>query len=184
LLEGDSPQPSPNSDASGAVHAGSCAQRTREQIACFAERHPFLQIDLLDQTPTEAVVLNALQWAAARLGAGPVCVATSSDQEAVERAAQWGRAGAVRRVEIMLGGVAQGLVKLGVGRLVIAGGETSGAAIDALGVKQLTVAPFTSPGIGLCAAVEPKPLSLCMKSGKLGAVDLFETALEALRKAA
>ena len=86
---------------------------------------------------------------------------------------KWGRAGAARRVEIMLGGVAQGLVKLGVGRLVIAGGETLGAIIDALGVKRLTVAPFTSPGIGLCATVKPKPLSLCTKSGKLGTVDLF-----------
>jgi 3-dehydrotetronate 4-kinase len=185
LLEGDSLQPFLNSDAFGAVLSGSCAERTREQIACFAERHPVLQIELLDQTPTEAVVHNALQWAAARLGTGPVCVATSSDEEAVEAAQRaWGREGAARRAEIMLGGVAQGLVNLGVGRLVIAGGETSGAAIDALGVKRLTVAPFTSPGIGLCATVEPKPISLCLKSGKLGAVDLFETALETLRKAA
>ena len=75
-------------------------------------------------------------------------------------------------------------LKLGVGRLVIAGGETSGAIIDALGVKRLTVAPFTSPGIGLCATATPKPLSLRLKSGKLGAVDLFATALEKLRKAA
>jgi 3-dehydrotetronate 4-kinase len=69
----------------------------------------------------------------------------------------------------------------GVGRLVIAGGEASGAIIDALGISRLTVARFTSPG--LCATT-PKPLSLCLKSGKLGAVDLFATALEKLRKAA
>jgi uncharacterized protein YgbK (DUF1537 family) len=92
LLEGDSPQPFPNSDASGTVLSGSCSERTREQIACFAERHPVLQI--LDQTPAEAVVHNALQWAAARLGAGPVCVATSSDQEPIEAAQRkWGREG-------------------------------------------------------------------------------------------
>jgi 3-dehydrotetronate 4-kinase len=108
LLEGDSPQPFPNTDASGAVLSGSCSERTGEQIACFAERHPVLQIDLLDQTPAEAVVHNALQWVAARLAAGPMCVATSSDQEAIEAAQpKWGREGAARRAEIMLGGVAQ-----------------------------------------------------------------------------
>jgi 3-dehydrotetronate 4-kinase len=185
LLEGGTPQPFPHSEAAGAVLSGSCAERTREQIACFAERHPVLQIDLLDQTPTETVVHNALQWAATRLSAGPVCIATSSDEAAVEAAQRaWGREGAARRAEMMLGGVAQGLVGLGVGRLVIAGGETSGAVMDALDIKRLTVAPFTSPGIGLCATSAPKPLSLCLKSGKLGAVDLFETALEKLRKAA
>jgi uncharacterized protein YgbK (DUF1537 family) len=94
LLEGDSPQPFPNTDASGAVLSGSCSERTGEQIACFAERHPVLQI--------------ALQWVAARLAAGPMCVATSSDQEAIEAAQpKWGREGAARRAEIMLGGVAQ-----------------------------------------------------------------------------
>jgi uncharacterized protein YgbK (DUF1537 family) len=57
----------------------------------------------------------------------------------------------------MLGGVAQGLVNLGVGRLVIAGGETSGAPIDALGVKRLTGAPFTSPALACAPRLSRNP---------------------------
>jgi uncharacterized protein YgbK (DUF1537 family) len=185
LLGNDAAQPFPGSGAMGAVLSGSCAERTREQIARFAEKHPVRRIDLLDPTPTEALVRDALEWAAAHLATGPVCIATSGDEAAVEAAQQaFGRKGAARRAETALCGAAQGLVKLGVGRLVIAGGETSGAIIDALGVTRLTVAPFTSPGIGLCATASPQPLSLCLKSGKLGAVDLFATALEKLGEAA
>lgn len=61
----------------------------------------------------------------------------------------------------------------------MAGGESLGAVIRALGISRLSVAPYVSPGIGLCAA--EAPLALCLKSGKPGPVDLFGAVLEQMR---
>ncbi len=83
-----------------------------------------------------------------------------------------------RRAERLLGRIAQGLVVLGVRRFVVAGGETSGAVVQALGVEQLHVAAYTRLGVGRCTAEMPTPLSFCLKSGKLGDVDMFARVLD------
>ncbi len=176
------PQTLPATEGPAAVLAGSCAERTREQVAHFGQRHPVLAIDLTENAAVEAVVQRSLDWAQQRLGREPVTVTTALDQKTVDAAqAALGKDGAARRAEAILGQIAKGLAERGMRRLVVAGGETSGAVIEALGIRRLTVAPYTTPGIGLCAVDGPRPLTLCLKSGKLGNVDLFETALERMR---
>ena len=160
-----------------AVLAGSCAERTREQIAAFAQSHPVLHLDIL--APEEESVAAGIDWAAPRLPAGPVCIATSTDPEAVARAqAALGAIAAGRRAEALLGRLACALVERGVRRLLVAGGETSGAVVEALGISELRVAPYRALGLGHCRASAPVPLALCLKSGKLGAVDMFARSLE------
>jgi len=165
-----------------AVLAGSCAERTREQVACFGQSHPVLSLDPME--PQEAGVARALDWAAARLGEGPVCITTSDDPSRVAAAqAAYGAIAAGRRAEALLGALAAGLVGRGVRRLLVAGGETSGAVVEALGISQLRVAPFRELGVGLCQAEQPVPLALCLKSGKLGSVDMFARALAGMEAA-
>jgi len=160
------------------VLAGSCSDRTREQVQFFARMRPVLRIDLLDTQPVPAVAERALAWMWQQ-APGPVCFATSSDQDAVAAAqSMLGRDGAARRAEQILGAIAILAVAQGVTGLIVAGGETSGAVVAALGIRKLSVAAFTSPGVGVCFADEPQSLALCLKSGKLGADDLFLTALD------
>ncbi|WP_043837676.1 3-oxo-tetronate kinase [Muricoccus aerilatus] len=166
----------------GAVLAGSCSDRTREQVEHFAARHPVLRIDLARMESPEAALREAADWAVSLLARGPVCVTTAGDAEAVAAAqARLGRDGAARAAEGLLGALAVALVEAGVRRILVAGGESSGAVIRSLGISRLSVAPYVSPGIGLCAAEEPLPLALCLKSGKLGPVDMFSTVLETMR---
>lgn len=168
--------PLPGTPGPAAVLAGSCAERTREQVACFGQTHPVLSLDPMQ--PLEDSMAEALDWAAARLTAGPVCITTSDDPARVAAAqAAFGAIAAGRRAEALLGGLAAGLVGRGVRRLLVAGGETSGAVVEALGITQLQVAPFRALGIGRCRAEHPVPLALCLKSGKLGSVDMFARAL-------
>lgn len=160
----------------GAVLAGSCSDRTREQIAAFAQHRPVLELDpLADHGPT---VAHALAWATPLLADGPVCITTSASPDSV--AAAQARLGAVvagRRAELLLGQVAAGLVARGVRRLLVAGGETSGGIVQALDITQLRVAPYTGMGVGICLAEAPVKLARCLKSGKLGTVDMFVHAL-------
>ncbi len=169
------PRPLPAIAGPGAVLAGSCAERTREQVALFGQSHPVLRLDPLETA--EAEIEQALAWAGARMAA-PFCITTSDDPARVAMAqAKHGAITAGRLAEALLARLASGLVQRGVRRLLVAGGETSGAVVAALGVRSLQVAPFRELGVGRCWTDVPVPLALCLKSGKLGAPDMFVRTL-------
>jgi len=94
---------------------------------------------------------------------------------------QWGAERVGARIEAVLAGVARGLVEHGVERLVVAGGETSGAVVAGLGVQRLHVGREIEPGIPWTRA-EDRPLLLALKSGNFGSPDFFATALEVSAK--
>jgi 3-dehydrotetronate 4-kinase len=158
------------------VLAGSCADQTREQIAHFQLHHPVLHLDITEADP-EQMSQRAASWVTAHAGQ-PVCVTTAGDPAVIAAVQErLGRDAAARRAETILSRLARDLVGKGYQRLLVAGGETSGAVVEALGIEELDVAPYGQPGVGICAASHPVPLALCLKSGKLGATDLFRTVL-------
>jgi uncharacterized protein YgbK (DUF1537 family) len=120
---------------------------------------------------------DAVAWAKARLGRDPVLVYTTADPEAVRRVQlELGVEAAGALVERTLGEIASGLVQEGVRRLVVAGGETAGAVMQALGVERLRIGPQIDPGVPWCAARSPLvsgALHLALKSGNFGAPDFF-----------
>ncbi|WP_239025345.1 3-oxo-tetronate kinase [Rhodoligotrophos defluvii] len=183
LLQAKVPAPLPGMDGPGVVLAGSCAAQTQAQMAAFAEYHPVLGIDLTASENVEASVARALDWAE-RQASAAVGFTTAETAESVAAAqSALGRDGAARRAEQILAALAKQLVERGTRRLVVAGGETSGAVVEALGIRRMTVAPFTRPGIGLCVTDAPEPLALCLKSGKLGSRDMFAEALATMGRA-
>jgi uncharacterized protein YgbK (DUF1537 family) len=166
----------------GAVISGSCADATMEQLDFFKKRHPVLRIDLLKAAEDDRVVDRSIDWASNRLERGPIAISTSATPDEVANIQSiLGRDNAARLAEDINGKIAAGLLDLGVRRFVIAGGETSGAVIKALGVRRMQVAPFDVPGEGYCTAVDPQPISILLKPGKVGAIDLFGSALEKMR---
>lgn len=161
------------------VLAGSCADRTREQLSIFEVQRPVLRLDPVDcaDDPAAAVAM-AVDWATARWGAGPVAVATSATPEAVERAkARLGAEQAGRLPEQLLGALAAALRARGARRFLVAGGETSGAVVEALGIRRLDVEPYEVAGVHRAVSAEDDPVSLHLKSGKLGPVDMFLSVL-------
>jgi uncharacterized protein YgbK (DUF1537 family) len=171
------PAPLPRPAGPGAVLAGSCAARTEEQLAAFGRRHPVLRLDPARLMQDDTAVAAALDWAVPRLTAGPVALATTSPPEEVARLqARHGRHRLARRIERALGRIAAGLHAAGVRHFVIAGGETSGAVLDALAVPTLDVGPYEAPGIARAASRGGDPVLFHLKSGKLGPVDMFARA--------
>ncbi len=67
--------------------------------------------------------------------------------------------------------------RLGVTRFIVAGGETSGAVVQALGIKALRIGPPIAPGVPVTQALGDKPLLLALKSGNFGGRDFFAKAL-------
>jgi uncharacterized protein YgbK (DUF1537 family) len=169
-----------------AIVSGSCSQATRSQVQAFVEAGgPAFAIDPLRLAQGEDAVGAALAWAAPRLAQGPVLVHSTAQPEAV-RAAQraLGVEAAGARVEQALAAVARGLVEAGVRQLVVAGGETSGACIQALGIGQLRIGAQIDPGVPWCHATSKGPdgvaLHLALKSGNFGGPDFFSRAFEVL----
>jgi uncharacterized protein YgbK (DUF1537 family) len=169
-----------------AVVSGSCSVATNQQVACFkAAGLPAFELDPLRLLDDQAsLVQQVLAWAAPRLPQGPVLVYSSAPADAVAQVQRrLGAAAAGSLVEQALASIAQGLVALGVQRLVVAGGETSGACVQALGISQLQIGPQIDPGVPWCYAAPQAAggdLHLALKSGNFGAVDFFAKAFAVL----
>jgi uncharacterized protein YgbK (DUF1537 family) len=161
-----------------AVVAGSCSAQSNLQVAQWTRTRPAFRIDPLRLAAGEDVAAAALAWAAPLLAAGPVLVyATEAPQAVREVQARLGGARAGELIEQCLAAVAQGLVARGVRRLVVAGGETSGAVIGALGVRALRIGPQIDPGVPWTQSLGEPRLALALKSGNFGAADFFDKAL-------
>jgi len=165
------------SDGPAAVLAGSASRATQGQVAWAKARMPHLKLDPLELDADPQVAQRALAWALERLADGPVLVYATDAPEAVAAAQhKLGRERAGRLVERAMAEVARGLREHGVTRLVVAGGETSGAVVEALGVKALRIGSQIDPGVPAVQAL-PDGLLLALKSGNFGGEDFFARAL-------
>ena len=168
-----------------AVVSGSCSLATNAQVAHFkATGRPVRAIDpaSLMHGQSEALVQQVLAWAAPLLQGGPVLVYSTAEPDAVKAVqAQLGVAEAGALVEHALAAVARGLVDLGVQQLVVAGGETSGACVQALGIAQLQIGPQIDPGVPWCHAPGDNGcVHITLKSGNFGTEDFFTKAFTVL----
>lgn len=166
-----------------AILAGSCSARTLEQIAHAAKAIPVLRMDSESLVASNGDISLALAWAKERLADGPVLIATSSDPAEVRKLqAKHGSHKASQAIEAAMGALAVGLVDHGVRRLIVAGGETSGAVVDHLHIDGFRIGEEIAAGVPALQTIG-RPggeLSMALKSGNFGGVDFFERALSKL----
>jgi uncharacterized protein YgbK (DUF1537 family) len=161
-----------------AVLSGSCSAQSIAQVAHWLKAHPGFRVDPLRLAEGADLAAAALAWAEPQLAAGPVLVYATAEPGAVRAAqARFGAQRAGEMVEQCLARVAAGLVAMGVRRLVVAGGETSGAVVKALGVSALRIGPQIDPGVPWTHSASEPRLALALKSGNFGAIDFFDKAL-------
>ena len=168
----------PTLDGYSAVVAGSASVATNGQVAEWKKTRPSYFIDPFALADGKPVVEQALEWAAERLADGPVLIyATSKPEDVKAVQAKLGVEKAGHLVEDAIAAIARGLVDRGVTKLVAAGGETSGAVVQALNVDALKIGPQIDPGVPWTLALGERAIVLALKSGNFGAVDFFEKAL-------
>ena len=173
-----------------AIISGSCSVATQGQVAHFVQHggHAY-QLDPLawsEHAPAAEIATHVLAWATPLLGKGPVLVYSTADAEQVKSVQQKrGTQQAGEHTEQVLAMVARGLVKLGVGQLVVAGGETSGACVQALGVTLMSIGAQIDPGVpwchSPCSFSSHGGLHLTLKSGNFGSTDFFSKAFISLQ---
>jgi uncharacterized protein YgbK (DUF1537 family) len=156
------------------ILAGSCSAATRRQVeVAIAAGTPALQLDPIAIADKRITVADAVNFVLAA-GDRPPLVYSSADPAAVAAVqSRLGRAAAGAVVEDFLAEVAAQLLERGVTRFLVAGGETSGAVVGALGVGALDIGPEIDPGVPWTLARDGKPIALALKSGNFGAEDFF-----------
>jgi uncharacterized protein YgbK (DUF1537 family) len=162
-----------------AVVSGSCSLATNAQVQAFITAgRPALAIDPLRVARGVDVAAEALAWAAPLLQQGPVLVYSTAEGAAIKAVqSQLGVQEAGALVERTLATIAKGLVALGVRQLIVAGGETSGACVQALGITQMQIGPQIAPGVPWCFA---SGMHITLKSGNFGGNDFFTDAFKML----
>lgn len=164
-----------------AVLAGSASQATNGQVAAWLDAgRPALRLDPLALAHGDDSIDAALAWAREQDQAVLIYATSPADEvKAIQRELGVARAGEL--VERALGLIARGLFDSGVRRLVVAGGETSGAVVQALGVQALRIGAQIDPGVpATLGQVQGEPLALALKSGNFGSRDFFAKALRQL----
>ena len=183
LPDGGAADRPPPTGGRRAVISGSCSVATRRQVALMREAHPAFRVLASDIARGDDVVGAALDWAASQ--DGPILVFATAEPDEVRAAqAAYGVAEAGAMVEGALARIAKGLIERGVGEMIVAGGETSGAVVKELGVTGLTIGPEIDPGVPWTATLERDgraPLALALKSGNFGTDDFFLKAWDRLR---
>ena len=185
LLNARATADAPPADGFRAVVSGSCSSATRHQVDLMLARCPAFRVDPLALADGHDVVGAATEWAATRLGQQPVLIyATAAPDEVKRTQTTLGVEKSALLIENALAAIAAKLVDLGVGQLIVAGGETSGAVLHALGVKRLAIGPEIDPGVPWTTAMRQKPnnrpLALALKSGNFGSSDFFLKAWNVL----
>lgn len=165
-----------------AILSGSCSVATNEQVArAKAAGIPAFRITPAEIADPAETAREAMAWAADQDPGHPVLIYATDSPENVEAVqARLGREQAGALVEQSFGHVARGMADDGYGTIVVAGGETSGAVIQALGVGALRIGPEIAPGVPWTTAIGDRPLALALKSGNFGGPDFFRDALAML----
>jgi uncharacterized protein YgbK (DUF1537 family) len=142
---------------------------------------PSFRLDPLRLAQDASHADEAIAWALDQKASGPALIYATAAPQEVRRVQQ--QLGAVRAGELAeqaFARIARGLVQAGVRKLIVAGGETAGAVVSALGVRALRIGPQIDPGVPWTESLDDPPIALALKSGNFGSPDFFEKALAQL----
>ncbi|MBZ6075141.1 3-oxo-tetronate kinase [Microvirga puerhi] len=165
------------------ILAGSCSSATKQQVeVALANGIPAFRIDPLALASGALNARTVLDWIGTQQAHGPMLIySTAAPDEVREVQHRLGRAKAGEMVEEALAEIARSLPPRGFTRLIVAGGETSGAVVNALGAKALAIGPEIDPGVPWTRTLSGPDLALALKSGNFGAPNFFLNAYRMLR---
>ncbi|MBY5825887.1 3-oxo-tetronate kinase [Rhizobium leguminosarum] len=163
-----------------AILAGSCSGATREQVEIHKSTHPTFAIDV-DAVMQGGITADALvTFLRQHEGSAPLVYSSGAPDDVDLLQRRYGRDTVAHKLDALFAETAQKLVAGGIRRLVVAGGETSGAVVSALNLGALTIGPEIDPGVPVLLSQGEQPIALALKSGNFGAPDFFTKALERL----
>jgi 3-dehydrotetronate 4-kinase len=179
LAQGNSSR-SVGADGPEAILAGSCSGATRGQVDFHKASHPTFAIDVDNVMSGETTPDGIVAFILENQGRSPLAYSSGTPDEVRKVQEKYGREAVAEKLDGLFADTARALVKSGVTRLVVAGGETSGAVVSALNLGALQIGSEIDPGVPVLLSGGEKPIALALKSGNFGTADFFSKALERL----
>ena len=171
--------PNPITRSRAIILSGSCSEMTRKQVNEWTSKYPSYKLNPLELDPQ--ALTQCLTWFANQGQSTCLIYATDSPESVKTSQKVLGVAEAGERIEAAMGFVAQTAYAHGVRQFVVAGGETSGAVTQALGIKEVVVGDEICPGVPwVYGGPSDDPIALALKSGNFGSNKFFTDALEVL----
>lgn len=156
--------------------AGSCSAMTLQQITQYQQvGHPSARIipaELLNGNQNLETLWN---WVKERESGA--LIYSSAEPEDIQKSQELGRERVAAAIENLLAGLAKKAVENGYTRIIVAGGETSGAVTKALGYDTFLIGESVAPGVPVMTPLAAKEIRLVLKSGNFGKEDFFERAV-------
>jgi 3-dehydrotetronate 4-kinase len=180
LAQGQSGGTLARHDGDGAVLAGSCSGATQGQVDHYRRHHPSLAIDVAACVEGRQAAPDILPFLLENRRHAPMAFSSAPADAVRDLQARFGRERVAHCLDTLFGELAIGLRAAGFARLVVAGGETSGAVVTALDAGTLLIGPEIDPGVPAMETASGPPLALALKSGNFGTVDFFDKALARL----
>lgn len=163
-----------------AILVGSCSRATRAQIERHRSGHPVLGIDVDQVMEGRLTAADIVAFIQANRGAAPLVYSSSNPDHVAALQEKYGRDAVAHTLDALFASAAKELFASGTRRIVVGGGETSGAVVSALGLTSFRIGPEIDPGVPVLVSEDGSGLGMALKSGNFGAEDFFAKALDAL----
>lgn len=167
-------------DGPEAILAGSCSSATLGQIERHRRHHPVLGIEVAAAMTGQTSPQILADFIRRHRGEAPLIYSSAAPDSVRAFQARYGREAIAATLDDLFARTARELVESGVRRLVVAGGETSGAVVSALEIRAVAIGPEIDPGVPALLTDGGEPLALALKSGNFGAEDFFAKAVAVL----
>lgn len=170
-----------NTGGKGLILAGSCSAITLKQIADFIDKgYPSYRVDPKKLISGEETTEHIWNWIETQTKT-PLIYSSATAKE-IEDNHQYGRETVALAIEKLLSTLAATAVKAGRTRIIVAGGETSGAVTKALGYETFYISESLAPGVPVMIPLKEPVVRLVLKSGNFGQVDFFDRAVKMTKK--
>jgi uncharacterized protein YgbK (DUF1537 family) len=153
---------------------------TLQQVDTYRSAHPSMPIEVGDVLDHRVRAANVVRFVQQHWTSAPLVFSSAAPAQVKQMQSAFGQDRVAHSLEQLFAAAARQLVDLGLTRLVVAGGETSGAVVTALDIDAVTVGPEIDPGVPALTVRRDRPLALALKSGNFGAADFFDKALRML----
>ena len=167
----------------GVILAGSCSKATLSQVEVYRRSHPSMAIEVNELFDGRLTADSVAKFVTDNRGLDPLVYSSAQPDHVRSLQTRYGQERVAHQLEQLFADAASMIVREGFDRLVVAGGETSGAVVNGLRLSAVMIGPEIDPGIPALAAEGAVSVALALKSGNFGGVDFFAKALRTLAAA-
>ena len=174
----------PENSTNAIILSGSCSSATLNQIEVYKKENPSYFISADEVMNNENLIEDVIKWIKNNETLSPLIYSSADPKIVKEKQTRYGQEILANKIESFFEKLSNKLLNHTFGIFISAGGETSGAVVNGLGLQEFKIGQEISHGVPALWSPNSncnKPVSVTLKSGNFGQIDFFKRALQILR---